>query len=303
MRAGSFTYLTGEGLRNLGKQKLMTLASVGVLLSCFLMMGLVYLLSCNIGVALAYVEAQNRVLLFTDVGVEGEGLEQIRTELGGFPEIASVEFISKEQTLENYKAKMGEAGDLLERFEAQNPMPDTFALTLHNTDDLSAMVPKLEKIPGICRVSASQAYADVLHGLRSTITYTGLGIVALLLLISLLIVANTVRLTMFARRREINIMKYVGATDNFIRLPFVIEGMTLGLISACLAFAVLWAGYYGVGEWLLGSGGELIMNTAFSFSLVRFWDIAAPLLLFFVAAGMLLGGVISLFSIKRYLRV
>ena len=172
---------------------------------------------------------------------------------------------------------------------------------MDSLENLPETVKKLETLPGVESVESSNEVATTLMGIKTAIHVAGLTIVAILMVVSIIIIANTVRVTIFNRRREINIMKYVGATNAFIRFPFLVEGMVIGLISALIAFGLLWVGTHFLYQWV-GQSASGWLQLAYQ-SLIPFGSIAPQMLLGFAGAGVLFGMVGSFIFVGKYLKV
>ena len=196
---------------------------------------------------------------------------------------------------------MGEKGYLLDGLEDDNPLPASYRLTLSGLEYLNEIVTSLQSYQGVDTISAPTDLADTLTGVEKTALVLGSIIIGILVVASTVVISNTIRLTLFARRREINIMKYVGATDGFIRLPFVVEGITIGVISALLAFGVIFAIYQSLGT--LFAETKISWLTSVSSSLIPFANLWIYVIGGFLIAGVVIGSMASSASIRRYLRV
>ena len=158
--------------------------------------------------------------------------------------------------------RLGNSAYLMDALKEDNPLPATYYVKVRDLELLGDTVAKLQELPLVMEVNSPTDMAATLVGIKKAVNYGGLAIVAILGAVSILIVSNTIKLTTFSRRKEISIMKYVGATDTFIRLPFLVEGVLIGLLSALLAFALLWVGYYYLLDWL-GGGGPSWLQQAY----------------------------------------
>ncbi len=301
MKASSMKYLAGEGVRNIGANRLMSLASVGVLTACLLLIGAAWLVSINANAIVGYVEDQNEAMAFVEDGTDSDEILEIEEALKEIDNIHDVIYVSKAQALEQQMALLEENAFLLEELENDNPYPDSFRLKIDDLSKLSETVAAVEEVEGIDGTSAAVDLAATITDLKNGISFAGMSIVGLLSLVSLVIVANTIKITVFGRRKEISIMKYVGATDLFIRLPFLVEGLLLGLISALVSFLLLWGGYQLILGWMSGTQSSWFMM-AFE-HLVPFGSVALPMLGAFAGAGMVIGGLGSMAFMGKFLRV
>lgn len=295
MKASSLRYLTKEGFRNIRVNRLMSLASVTVLMSCLVIIGAAVLLFLNINNILVGIESQNIVMAFVQDGVSEAQTAQVGTELGQIENVDTVEFVSREEGYQSILESMGGDASLLEGVDS-GFLPDSYRITLKDMSAFAATVAQIKAVPNVMTVRENTALADKLTEIRNSVTYVAVGIIALLLIVSLFIIGNTVRVTMYNRRLEIGIMKAVGATNSFIRWPFVIEGMIIGLFAACLSELVLYI-LYTVAENELAS-----IVVMFDSSLVPFTQNAVMLFVFFAVTGVLTGVIGSSISMGRYLR-
>ena len=235
MKWSSFQYLTKQGLHNLRANRLMSLASIGVLTACLLLTGIAGLFSANVNSLVEYLGDQNETVVYLDQGLSDEELASVDQTLRSMPGLAAVTYVSQEEVLETYKGYMSEYADLFNDFEEDNPFHANYRVVLENLNQLDEMIAQLEQIDGVYSVSAPTQLSSVFLTIQRAVTYAGWALVAVLALVSVVVISNTIRLTVFARRKEINIMKYVGATNGFIRWPFFVEGTSVGLISGLLA--------------------------------------------------------------------
>lgn len=292
MSLSSFRYLLREGFRSLWQNRFMALASVGVLVACLILTGGAYLIFENIDSAFDMVYSQNVAVAFADVGITEDRLQAVRDELEGITNIADIEFISRDEALDRYSEQFPDA--LLEQLQGENnPMQDSFVISFEDLEKFDATVMQIEKIEGIEEVKSRSEIADMLTSLRQVVLAVGGWIIGILLVVSLFIISNTIKLTVYNRRLEIYIMKSVGATDAFIRIPFVVEGMTLGLISGGVSYGLLYYIYTRLAGLFTFESG---------FRMVAFSNVWLPLLIVFLAAGLLIGAVGSAISMGKYLR-
>jgi len=302
MRLHNFTYLLKEGARNVVSNKLMSLASIGVLMACLLLIGSATLFSLNVNSIVRYVEQQNEVVAFLEEDLTREDVQVLELTLGQMDNILETTYISKDAALEQQKADIGpEFEGLLDGLEDDNPLLDRFILRVGDPSRIENTVAALRATDGILKVNAATEVSYILAGLKRAVTVAGMTIVAILVVVSVVIITNTIKLTVFSRRKEINIMKYVGATDLFIRMPFLVEGMLIGLLAATLAFLMLGYGYTYLLEWI----GEnyavqlpLVIDNA-----IDFWEFAPQLLAGFAGLGVFIGVVGSGVFVRKYLKV
>lgn len=295
IRKVSVQYLTKEGFRNIWHNKLMSIASIAVLMSCMVIIGCAALIFANINTILDKVDDQNVIVAFIDDGASQEVIDRVGADLKALPNVSEIEFVSQEEGLAQMAEEM-ELSDYLNGME--NPLPDSYKITVDDMALFTQTVESIQNVDGIQSIEESSDLAGSLTTVRKAISVVSVVIIAMLLVVSLFIVSNTVRVTMYSRRLEINIMKAVGATHWFIRWPFMIEGMVLGLIAGVLSLLAVW----GVYELAVALFGDLFSSLLGGVSLVPFGNLAWILLLAFVAIGVVTGSVGSAFSMNKYLK-
>ena len=288
-------YLTNEGIRNIGTNRLMSVASIAVLMSCLVMIGCAVLLFLNIDSMLHNIEAQNVIMAFVPEDADEATVQSVQAALEAVPNVKSVRFISKDEAFKTVSASLGENASVLNGID-NSFLPDSFEVTVDDMQSFTETVNQVKAVPNVASIRENSDLAMRLERIRTAVTYLSLGVIALLFLVALFIIANTVRITMFTRRLEISIMKAVGATNWFIRWPFLIEGITIGVISAVLSMGVLFLMYYLAADALLSIFGML------GGALVNFWDYALYIFLAFLVVSVFTGGLGSIFSIGRYLK-
>ena len=301
MSLGSIKYLVGEGARNIRANRQMSIASIGVLVACMLLIGAAVLFSLNADAGMGYIESQNDVVVFVKDKASDKEAEGLGDTLMEVDNVASVRYISKKEALEGQMEKLGNSSYLMDALMEDNPLPATYYVKVKDLELLSATVEEIQDLDLVLDVNSPTDMAATLVGIKKAVNLGGLAIVAILGAVSILIVSNTIKLTVFNRRREISIMKYVGATDSFIRLPFLVEGVIIGLCSALLAFGLLWVGYYYLLDWM-STGTSSWLQLAYQ-NLIQFEDIAYRMLAGFCGAGVVFGIAGSLFFVGRYLKV
>ena len=285
-------YLTREGLRNVWQNRFMSVASVAVLAACLLLTGLSYLALANVERAFKWVYGQNMVVVFAKTDCTDEQITAMGDALKALENVEKTEFLSKEETLEKYKDSLPEETYASLQGE-DNPMPDAYLVTFRDLENFDETVAQIKAIDGVDDASYDGNIAATLRTVRRIALEVGLGVVALLLVVSLFIIANTIKLTVYNRRLEIYIMRSVGATGAFIRVPFMVEGMTLGILSGGVAFFFVWLLYVK----LLG----LLPQTTALFSLVPFKEVWSVLIVGFLVIGMLTGMLGSAIATGKYL--
>ena len=297
----SIAYLIKQGFKNTIRNGVMSLASIGVLFSCLLLIGTSVLISLNLNNVISDIERQNELVVFLYEDVNEEQIDEINDMLANFDFIDTFEFVDKDEALEKHINMTGADRALFESLKDDNPLPDTYNIVLSDLSKMSNLISKLESTDGVEKVNAPVEIAKMIVSIKHTINISGVIIVSILFLVSLVIISNTIKLTIYSRRKEINIMKFVGASDLFIQLPFIVEGTTIGMISAVLSHLTLWFSYnYLISkmstiklQWVIN-----LYNNMISFSEYNLYILAG-----FLGIGFFIGMIGSLFFVKKYLRV
>ena len=308
MKGSSMGYLLKTGFKNVYMNRLMSFASIGVLVACLMLIGSAVLLSLNMQVIVGAVEDENEMVAFLNMDVSDEQAKQIGEEIKNIPEIEEYYFYSSEEAWAEEQKKWGAASAMVEVDVDGNDLgpilPDAYRIKLKDVSQttLDSVEQQLLEIDGIDPdIRTPSEEATILSDLERAISTVGGVIVIILAVVSVVIIANTIKITIFSRRKEINIMKYVGATNGFIRMPFVIEGMLIGLISAVIAYVAIYFGYATIMDGLGQFSSPFITSLADSF--IPFKDIWFYVLGGFVGGGMLTGVLGSVVSMRKHLKV
>lgn len=295
MKGSSLKYLTHEGFRNIWVNRLMTLASVTVLLACLVIIGVGAMAFFNINVLLDKVEAQNVVMVYVADDCDDLATTNVGVELQRLGNVETCEFIPKEDAFRKQIESLGGDSAILEGF-TESPLPDAYKVTLADLSQFAATVAEIKALQNVDSVRENSDLASKLLSIRKAVTVVSIGLVAMLFFVALFIIANTIRITMFSRKLEINIMKAVGATNWFIRWPFLVEGVLIGIIASVVSLGVLW----GLYELAVLSFADLL--TSLGFSLVPFSQYALQILGVFLLIGVFTGGFGSMISMNKYLK-
>ncbi len=288
-------YLTSEGIKNIGINRLMSVASVAVLMSCLVMIGCAFLLFLNVDSLLQNIQSQNVIMVYAELNADNSEVQELGNNLKKIDNVSSVEFVPKAQAYEQVLSSLGDNASALNGVD-DSFLPDGYKVVVTDMQYFRETVESIKTISGIYDIRENSDLAEKLEGIRTAVTYISIGIVIILLIVAIFIIANTIKITMFSRRLEISIMKAVGATNSFIRWPFLVEGLTLGIISAILSFGLLYALYYFTSDALLTIFGVL------GGGLVSFWDYAVYIAIAFIAISVITGGFGSIISIGKYLK-
>lgn len=285
-------YLIKEGFKSIWNNRMMSLASIGVLVSCLLITGAAELLSINVNSVVESVGRDNQVTVFLNDDVtELEAVMEIGPEIRKIDNISSCEFYSKDEAIKELE---DELGNLFSELQGDaNPLPHAFHVTMTDLSQYDDTVKAISKLDGVYKLSDRSDVASKLTSLNKLVTHIGLWIVFVLGLISLFIISNSVRMTMYSRRFEISIMKSVGATNWFVRIPFIIEGMVIGIISGIISSVVIAFLYEGM---------IAAVQYIIPFSEIAYSEVALKMSLAFILLGMAVGALGATISIGRYLK-
>lgn len=297
MTGSSLKYLIKEGFRNTWTNRMMSIASICVLLSCLVLIGSASMLFLNINSVVERVEQENVIMVFIEDKTEDAAVTSMGDKLKAMNNIERVEFVPKEKA-------WGEQLETMEKAQAQFftqissdiPLPDAYKVTVKDLSLFTQTVSEIEKLDNIETVRQNTDVAKKLETISHGVTIMAIGIISVLFVISLFIISNTIKITVYSRRLEISIMKSVGATNSFVRLPFVVEGMVLGVVSALVSLGIVWGIYEAAIRYfrdLLSSIGLIALN---------FTDYAIYMLLVFLLIGIISGVGGSLITMGKYLK-
>ncbi len=289
------SYLTRMGFKNLVANRSMTLSSVSVLTACLLLIGVSLMILFNIQMMVRQVERQNVIVVFVKDGLQTEQIQKVGEDLQNLRNVASVEFVSKEQAFEDQLESFGvEAESFVDLLE--NPLPDSFNVTVENIDAFSLTLTNIKNVENVTSVRESQELVSQISALQTSVSAICAVIVIILFVVSIFIITNTIRITMVSRKVDIEVMKSVGATNAFVRWPFMVEGIAIGILSALLALGLTYLIEHIEG----GAFSSLI--TIFGGAQVSIFEYWQYLCAGYVGAGILMGIFGSAISMGKYLR-
>lgn len=300
MRLHNFAYLFKQGTKSIFSNKLMSFACIGVLVACLLLIGSAVLFTLNVNSIVGMVVDRNEFLVFLKDDMSAVDLDIYDAQLNAISNIADKRFISSEDALQNEREKFGDDAYLLDGIDAST-YPNAYELKVKDISLLEDTIKRIEGMDGTEKVNSATEVAKMLVSMRQIVAYAGAGVVLILVVVSVLIITNTIKLTVFSRRKEINIMKYVGATDSFIRMPFLVEGMMIGVIAAVAAFLILGVGYTYLLKYLDENFGSYV--GLFATHAVSFGSVALQLFIGFAALGVFIGVVGSGVFVRKHLKV
>jgi len=295
MKINNIGYLVKEGIRGIFLHGFMSFAAVCVTVACLLIVGSFSCLVYNVNIMVEDLNKTNEILVYIDSELSDAEAKSVGTEINRVSNVLQATFVSREQALENFiLSHQGE--DAFVGVEADD-LRHRFVVILEDNELMEQTVKEIEVIAGVAKINAAYELAEGFTTLQNVLHIASVAVISVLLLVSLLIISNTVKLAMYDRRDEIAIMKMVGATNGFIRLPFVVEGFTLGMLGAAAAFVLEWMLYD-----LMLDRLEAV-DTLKLFSFVPFQELLIPMVATFAAAGLFVGVVGSWTSIRKFMDV
>lgn len=301
MRFSSFTYLVGQGLHNMRANRLMTFASMGVLTVCMMLIGIAFLLGINVDAMVDYLGEQNETVVYMNYDLSEEQIAAADAAIRATPGVVGVSYVSPADVLTNYSALLSEFTNLQEAFAEDNPFRPNYRVVLADIGEMQAVTAQLRNIEGVYSVRAPLELSQVFVSIQNVVSYASYGLVAVLALVSVVVINNTIRITVFARRKEIGIMKLVGATNGFIRFPFFVEGVTSGFISTVIASGIICGAYYALTRWYAENPTNL--TQMFGGTLVPLQQVWYLIVGGFAAFGFVLCGIGTATSIRKHLDV
>lgn len=289
-------YYISEGFHSIFTHGFMSFAAVCMIVACLIIMGSFTLLAVNLDNTLGDLENENEMLVYIDDGLTQEQAQALQPTLAQVDNVSQLTFVTREAALEDYKAKRESNADLLDDLP-DDTLRHRYRVHVTDIERMAQTKEALEQVEGVAWVRAAIEIADGFVMVRNIATGVALVLVGMLLVISLFIIANTIKLATFYRREEIAIMKMCGATDGFIEWPFVVEGMILGLSGALIAFFVQWGLYQAVAKFAIQGNGLSLIN------IISYSSMATTILAVFCAVGAFIGVGGSLFAIRKFLQV
>ena len=296
MKVTNLGYLIKEGIRGIFLHGFMSFAAVLVTVACLVIVGGFSSLVYNVNIMVEDLNKTNEIVAFVDPELSVAEARSIGTKINKIDNVHKATFVSREKALENFKADHKDDPSTFDGVDAAT-LRHRYVVILENNELMEETATKLQETFGIAEVKADFQMAEGFLTLQNVLHIASIAVIAVLLVVSLLIISNTVKLAMYDRKDEIAIMKMVGATNGFIRLPFVVEGFALGMIGATISFFALWAMYNAIVSRLAE------VDTLKLFSFVPFNDLLAPMVATFAAAGLFVGIVGSWTSIRKFMDV
>ena len=298
MRISTFFYTIKQGFINIFRNKWFSLASIATISACLFLFGLFYSILMNVQNIVKTAQEGVSVTVFFDEGISDDRIQQIGDEIQKRPEVSKINFISADEAWDSFKEEyLGEYADGF----TENPLENSasYEIYLNDVSMQPALVSFLEGLDGIREVNRSEITAASLTGINALIAYASIGIIAILFAVSIFLISNTVTIGISVRKEEISIMKYIGATDFFVRSPFVIEGMLIGAIGALIPMGIIYSVYNEVIGYIIGKFSNLSKLLAF----LPVNEIFAKPLPGSLIMGIGIGFLGSIITVRKHLRV
>ena len=295
MAKHDFGYFAHEGLSNMFSHGFMSFAAIGITVACLLIMGTFTLVAVNANQLLRDLEQENEILAYVDDSYDETQARALQKKLQSIPNVASAAFISKEEAMEEFKAQYPD--EALFQDLDREILRDRYAIKIADLRQQKQTVEQVKAVEGIAKVNAYEEIAGGFITVRNVATVVCVALIAILFVVSVFIISNTIKLTTFDRREEIAIMRMVGATNGFIRWPFVYEGFLFGILGAAVAFLLQWGLYEAVAR------GVANNDTLQLISIIPFTEMWEPVAVSFAAAGIVIGVGGSLSAIRKFLQV
>lgn len=302
MRISSMIYSIRQGLKNIRRNLLFSLASVGTIVSCLFLFGIFYCVIENFRTAMSELENTVTISVFFDQGISDENIKLIGEQIRLRDEVNTMDFISADQAWEQFaKENYDNYEAAMEAFSGDNPLKDSasYKITLKNLGGQAEFVQYLKGLDGVRKVLSSEVTADGIAALNSVVTFASLGIIVILLLVSVFLISNTITIGITVRKEEIAIMKLIGATNFFVRAPFIVEGIVIGLVGSLIPLALVYTMYDNVISYIIGRF-KVVQNL---FAFVPASEIFVVLVPISAAIGIGLGLVGSVLTTRKHLKV
>lgn len=297
MHIRSLLYFLGEALKSIARNGWMSIASVGVVSITLLLLGSFMVISFNVALLTQDIKEQIQIVIYLDEACDEETRLELQRMLTLHPQMEEVRYVSKDEAMQRLKKQLGDRAYLLDGIDTgeENPLRDSFELKTKIPEDIPLVAEEIADYPGVGYLDYGQGVVEPLFQFTGIMRWIGLMFMAGLALTAIFLIAHTIRLTVYIRRKEIMIMKYVGATDWFIRWPFIFEGLILGLVGAVIPLIVIYYGYQAAVIWL--------QSNIYFIPLIPTENIMKEITRVIIPLGVVLGVLGSSISVRRFLKV
>ena len=302
MRISSFMYSIRQGIKNNKRNLLFSLASIGTIVSCLFLFGLFYCVIVNFRTAMTDLENTVTISVFFDEGVTDENITMIGQQIRLRDEVNTLDFISADEAWKQYaEEKFDDPQAAIDAFQGDNPLKNSasYKITLKDLSNQAEFVQYLKGLTGVRKVLSSEVTADGVAALNSVVSYASIGVIVILLLVSIFLISNTITIGITVRKEEIGIMKLIGATNFFVRAPFIVEGVVIGLVGSLIPLILIYYMYDTVVQYIIGRFS--VVQSLFAFVPAK--EIFAVLIPLSAGIGIGLGLIGSLLTTRKHLKV
>lgn len=297
MKYNVLTYLIGEGISNIFKNKKQAATSFGTMCVIMIFFGICFILVGNFNNFIKQVEAEQGIQAYITNDATDEEVKTLGEEINALDGVNTIEFVSKEEALQHMKDRLGDKSYLLDGYDQNNVFPSSYVVTLTDLSKSSEVQSKISEMKNVKKITSSDETIDMLVRIAKGVKIGSYVIIIALVGISVFIISNTIKLTVYARRKEISIMKYVGATNGFIRWPFMVEGIIIGVVAALISVCLLGVAY----NYVAGQASGMVETI--QINLLQFSNLFKTLMITYLVLGIGIGTIGSAISMKKYLEV
>ena len=299
MKFSSFRYLVGQGFDNVWKNRVMAFASFCVLLVSLLLVGISVLFYININAIIGGIEDKNEVIVYLLDDTSDEDIAVLQNNMSGLANVSEVRLYSREEAWADLQQRMSDYSDVFASLKDDNPLPDAFRIRVADITKMKDTLETIQTYPHVDYVSSPDSFVKLMTEMRGVVTLIATAIIIAMLIVSMVIISNTTRASVFTRRREISIMQSVGATKAFIRFPFFIEGMINGFMAGVFATFLTWFTYDSLVDTL---GNFDVLSTIGLGNVIPYDKISIAVMLCYIGAGALIGAFGSMLSTSVHLK-
>ena len=284
-----------DSLKGIARNRVMSIASIGTVTATVFIFGAIMMMALNINNMIESVGDQIEIKVYLDKKLKDEDKKAIEPIIKKIPNVTDIKYETKEQALEKMKEQLGEKADLASGLEKNNPLPESYIVRVNSPENIGQVSQSLAKIKGVTEVKDGKSQVDKILHINKVVKTSSMVLMAIFGIVALFLISNTIKLTVYARKKEIGIMKYIGATDWFIRWPFIMEGVILGLVGVIISLILLAFSY----KYMSGVINDLLMM----FNPVPFGEMIWGLSWKFILLGIGIGGAGSAISLRKFLQV
>jgi cell division transport system permease protein len=295
MKIKTVGYHFNQSLKSVARNRMMSIASITTVMATLLVLGVFYVTMSNANFAMKNVGSTVEIKVFLKDNLDNNQMKVIEKTAKGSAGVTDVVYETKEEALENFKKQLGENAEVVEGIDANKVMPASYIIKMDGPQYVDGVVEKLKGMEGIDKINDARPVMELLIKITNFVKTVGLALMIVLFIVSIFLISNTIKLTVSARKNEIGIMKYIGATNWFIRWPFVIEGILLGIIGAVISGIIVSYGY--------GAVSQMLIKDLKIIKLIKPGDIVPGMIAMFVCLGAALGSIGSIISMRKFLNV